>query len=485
MTSYYSYIPYIYGIYDNLLKKIEKMIISRIILNKYKPVRTMAYKVFDHNSMQEDENEKIRKSVTVRGLSGLRNLGNTCYMNAGLQCLFATGMLTSYFIDKKFIDKLKNNTINKLAKEERRKQKVGENADVLIDKSNIIRDIKGTVSYAYYKTVKAWIADNDRIEPDLFKQTIGKYNSLFKGTSQNDSQELLNCVLDNIHEDLKCPVQLNYINVPESVLAFKNEVKQYQKMMKSESLSDDNKAELLKMYRKYLDDHMKECAIISALEYWEKFIQPNHSIIRDLFTGMTYTETKCNDCKISSFAFEPFIMLSVAIPRSNSPVKLSDCLREHCSKYMLVDKNKYQCSNCKDYRDATQVTFVWELPEILIIHLKRFSSELIGNFCRTEKISTKIDFPLDNLDLTDYISPYNKKEARYELYAVDQQFGSLSGGHYIACCKNSINNNWYEFDDSNVTYIEREKVESELVSSNAYILFYKKTYKAVDDEGSE
>ena len=37
-----------------------------------------------------------------RGLSGLINLGNTCYMNATLQCLFATDLFNYYIKCKKF-----------------------------------------------------------------------------------------------------------------------------------------------------------------------------------------------------------------------------------------------------------------------------------------------------------------------------------------------------------------------------------------------
>lgn len=434
------------------------------------------------NRSNDEEIERIRKSNTVKGLSGLRNLGNTCYMNAGIQCLFATNMLTAFIIEKKFIDTLKRNKIHDLAEEERKKQKLSNDCDILVDRSSIIKNIKNSVTYAYFKTLRTWLSDNYIVEPCTLKQTIGASNSLFRGYSQQDSQELLNCVLDTIHEDLKSPVKLNYVGVSKNIFMFRDMIKQYQKMMKN-VVNDDDRADLLKAYRIYLDEHKEEYAINSALEYWEKYIRPSHSVIRDLFTGMTYTETKCNDCKITSLAFEPFIMSSIAIPKSNNtPVELSQCLRQHCAKVMLVDKNKYQCSNCKDYRDASQTTYMWEVPEILIIHLKRFTSEMIGNFCRTEKNSTKINFPLTDLDMSEYISPYNKKEAKYELYAVTQQFGSLNGGHYIACCKNSINNNWYEFDDSNVTFIEKDKVQSHIVSSNAYILFYKKMYQSLDDD---
>ncbi len=106
------------------------------------------------------------------------------------------------------------------------------------------------------------------------------------------------------------------------------------------------------------------------------------------------------------------------------------------------------CPKCKVLRKATKLLSLARLPPVLLIHLKRFSVK--GHF--TEKIETAVDFPLKNLDLTNYmpsplppgvggipalssddpraqLPPY-----RYDLYGVTNHFGTLSSGH----CKSSF-----------------------------------------------
>ena len=51
------------------------------------------------------ENNKKLKNIKYEGngLTGLQNIGNTCFMNSGIQCLSNTIELTKYFLSNDFI----------------------------------------------------------------------------------------------------------------------------------------------------------------------------------------------------------------------------------------------------------------------------------------------------------------------------------------------------------------------------------------------
>ena len=95
--------------------------------------------------------------------------------------------------------------------------------------------------------------------------------------------------------------------------------------------------------------------------------------------------------------------------------------------------------------------------------MKRFSN----NGRKDQKF---IDFPLTNLDLTEYIVGYDKSSYKYDLYGICNHSGVVAGGHYTAFIKYA-NSSWYLYNDSNVTKISNSNV---VVNKNAYILFYKK-----------
>ena len=87
------------------------------------------------------------------------------------------------------------------------------------------------------------------------------------------------------------------------------------------------------------------------------------------------------------------------------------------------------CPSCKQHRQASKKLDLWRLPEILIVHLKRFSySQLLR-----DKLETFVDFPLDELDLTGFLSHDSDPSLNhYRLYAISNHFGNMGSGHYTA-----------------------------------------------------
>jgi ubiquitin C-terminal hydrolase len=64
--------------------------------------------------------------------------------------------------------------------------------------------------------------------------------------------------------------------------------------------------------------------------------------------------------------------------------------------------------------ECTKKIELWKSPNILVIHFKRFKYTAKEN----KKIDVFIDFPLQNLDLREYLSSTQKETPVYDLFAV-------------------------------------------------------------------
>jgi ubiquitin carboxyl-terminal hydrolase 4/11/15 len=115
------------------------------------------------------------KSSKKSGLCGLKNLGNTCFMNSALQCLSNTTELTEYFLTGKY-----SNDINKV-------NPLGSKGKLAKEFANLMKEMWSGVAY---------------VAPINFKHAIGQFAPQFSGFAQHDSQELIAYLLDGLHEDL-------------------------------------------------------------------------------------------------------------------------------------------------------------------------------------------------------------------------------------------------------------------------------------------
>lgn len=143
------------------------------------------------SQLAKNKTLKVKDQVpTEPGTTGLNNLGNTCFMNAAVQCVSNTQPLTKYFKEGYYQYEL--NRTNPLG-------------------------MKGHIAQRYGDLMKdIWSGTTKTTAPLKLRWTIGKYAPRFNGFQQHDSQELLSFLLDGLHEDLNRVHDKPYVELKDS-----------------------------------------------------------------------------------------------------------------------------------------------------------------------------------------------------------------------------------------------------------------------------
>jgi ubiquitin C-terminal hydrolase len=536
---------------------------QKIIRDAFKAAGKESKMHADGDSAKRDQSTKVETDtdteskeveINVRGLSGLQNIGNTCYMNATLQALCSYPFFRYYLIYGPYKEIIQKNEIKKLWKTTERLLDLrnciaedhiseflsiiqqGENRDLIYDifkdaPLNLIKQITKTVEFIpmYFKqqlldviecrlktmgiivatdgsdTVeinKSYIGDktdktithrtaevfcalwNENVlaRPDKFKNIIGTYNQQFAGefagTGQNDSHELLSLVLDGIHTELSVRQSAKYTK-NDSVADLIRLQEQCNKILANDDCNDAEKRDAKKMFDDYKASRPQDTTRLLAYTSYNDHMHKGGSIISELFMGQLYRENKCNSCGHRTEKFDPITVLSVEIPTDGHVTDIDDCFKQFTQSEKLSD---YKCEECNQVGKNESSTSVWELPEQLIIHLKRFS--VTGYTATYEPIHHKetklVNFPLTDLDVSNCCHKDNKPDHKYDLQAIVQHSGTLRFGHYVAYAQNDANDKWYEFNDSGVTYIDDSNIKRELATGDSYILFYRRHRSSKD-----
>ncbi|KAK0404363.1 hypothetical protein QR680_017423 [Steinernema hermaphroditum] len=434
--------------------------------------------------------------VLPRGLTGLCNLGNTCYMNAALQALSNCPPFCNFFRNYLF-EHLYVNEANRTR------------LPIATGLSELIRSM--------------WSAEHKQfIAPNVLLSRIRQQCVQFRGWSQQDSQEFIRCFLDLLHNELRRPIYFEGCRQKSD--------------SESESMSgssdDSSGEEVFETADSGCSSDMDEnsqCDNKSSGEIngnkLEEGVMPKvlsfTSLVEDVFNGELESSVKCLSCQTISRTTEKFQDLSLSIPSVEdlerlqgsaskedsetasdvsfgsmmsmlawlavSPIQgvfsylynnffsaaisLDDCLKAFFSPDHLRGDDMYSCEKCAKLRNGVKTCRITKLPEILCIHLKRFRHD----YMYSTKVSSAVTFPICDLDLSDFLCDNVQTSAmtptEYDLCAfVTHRGGGSEYGHYLAYCKNEFDNNWYEYDDSTVTRIDA----AEVLNKQAYVLFYQK-----------
>ncbi|GAB5364690.1 hypothetical protein AAMO2058_000991400 [Amorphochlora amoebiformis] len=372
------------------------------------------------------------------GRTGLANIGNTCFLNASLQALMHCPPLVGMMLSMDLF--------------RYRQRALG--APPLLQRKYLL------VEQFVLVLRRIWGGSQRVCAPKGLVQRNMDLHTEFQNFGQHDSQEFTRGLLGCMHEAVRFFATYDYTKPLNGDAEGKNKGK--------------NESRKKPRIREF-------------------------SVISDLFEGTLRSDVKCSRCETVSTVCESFLDLSLEIPKdpdlkkveqergeqamttvkqgmlstftnylglTSPPLSLETLLHTFCTSSELSHPNQYLCEVCNDKVDAHKVLSISRLPEILCVHIKRFSYHVYGS-----KVSRNVMFKLKELDMAPYLHPTLRGKqvlSKYDLYGVVRHSGGLSGGHYVAYAKSHNTGKWFSFDDHIVTPVTAETVASQ----QAYILMY-------------
>ncbi|KAM9785613.1 ubiquitin carboxyl-terminal hydrolase 2 [Neosynchiropus ocellatus] len=384
------------------------------------------------------------------GRVGLRNIGNTCFLNAIVQCLSHTGDLRDYCL-------LKSYRHDRFSKEEAKlTEAFSQVLSGLWSEDDCGADVNPRRFYSLFKEAVPHFsgyrsASMPALPPVLVLKSC-------PGLSQQDAQEFLRFLLDRLHTEVnRRPYARRAAKEPEQKFArFR--------------ISEESAA------------------------MWKKHLEKDDSRIVDLFSGQLRSSLHCSVCSHYSNTFDVFCDLSLPIPKRSSggEVTLKECLDLFSQEEKLDKENSPMCERCNRHTQSTKRLSIQRFPQVIVLHLNRFTTSRWS----ISKSTVHVSFPVTDLDLGPY-GPVDCGPVLYHLYTICNHVGTVNMGHYTACC--SDDNGWCYYNDSRsrnplpslvrcplpvaltalLSFPSVTPVSpNQLQSSQAYVLFYHRSDSA-------
>ncbi|XP_030006401.1 ubiquitin carboxyl-terminal hydrolase 44 [Sphaeramia orbicularis] len=421
-----------------------------------------------------------RRPTVTPGVTGLRNLGNTCYMNSILQVLSHLHVFRECFLRLDLTQALE------------------------LLASAVHGQLSGKASsHSYMVHMKGPQASS------------GSGVGLSGGASRARSMELIQpkepsskhiSLCHELHTLFQVMWSGKWALV--SPFAMLHSVWQLIPAFRGYAQQDAQEflCELLDKVQHELESTGKHTTTAGVPQTQKRLIKQVLSVVNTIFHGQLLSQVTCLACDHRSNTVEPFWDLSLEFPEryhSNSSresaAQASCHLTEMLAKFTeteALEGNIYSCDQCNSARrrtsskpviltEAKKQLMVHKLPQVLRLHLKRFRWS--GRNDR-EKIGVHVSFDqLLNMEPYCCLEPSPKgvpcsspsspssagsprpKHFIYELSAVVMHHGKGFGsGHYTAYCYNTEGGFWVHCNDSKLNVCSVEEV----CRAQAYILFY-------------
>lgn len=439
--------------------------------------------MFDKNFQKAFINNNKVPKIVPRGLV---NTGNICFMSSILQLLL---YCQPFYQTLNIISTKTIQSLNKSAS----------SSTPLIDS---IIDL--------YKNFNVKLDDDkpnqdfgDSFIPEQFYKEISQHSrfSHLQWGQQEDAEEFFGYLLDGLHEEFIASVKnlkdndvkilLDSITSEEVKILIKQSLEKFSNEEDFNSKNENNSTSISNGTNSLInDDGWHEVGNNKKKISAKRTVEVKPSPIRQLFGGQFRSVLDVPKQRESqSITLDPFQQVQLDISDDNINT-LEDAFK-HLSQ---IEELQYKSDDGSDVI-AKKQTFIDKLPEVLIVHLKRFSfvnktqkddhqksSYLNSHSGRIEKISKKIKYDHDFTIPIDCISSTTRKfnpSLNYKLIGVVYHHGmSSEGGHYTVDVLRKGLGQWIRIDDTKITKLEPEDVLSFDNNINnvktAYILMYQK-----------
>ncbi|XP_061739670.1 ubiquitin carboxyl-terminal hydrolase 1 isoform X1 [Nerophis ophidion] len=197
-------------------------------------------------------------------------------------------------------------------------------------------------------------------------------------------------------------------------------------------------------------------------------------LLERLFQGQLVLRTRCLECESFTERREDFQDISVPVldEQPSSPDDLSSVspypkleqktlkwsIAQFASVERIVGEDKYFCDTCHHYAEAERSLLFDKTPDVITIHLKRFSANNLelDPYAGLSKVNTPLQTPL-TLSLEEWCTPQSSSKGHhYQLFAVVMHSGvSISSGHYTAYVRMS------GLEDAKLWLQDRKETEEE------------------------